>query len=72
MSIKIAGRSIVEENTIEHTVDLDRIQQITGVSKPRAQPEFKNDLLVGGNGGRDLAPGVNPVLVQVCTRIQVA
>lgn len=60
----------MEENTIEHAIDMDKIQQITGASKPRAQLQFKNDMLVEGSGGRDLAPGVDPVLVQVRIRIQ--
>ncbi|XP_026320774.1 activating signal cointegrator 1 [Hyposmocoma kahamanoa] len=64
MTFDFAGRQIVEENTIEHAIDMDKIQQITGASKPRAQLQFKNDMLVEGSGGRDLAPGVDPVLVQ--------
>lgn len=59
------GRQIVEDNTIEHEVDEDKIREMTASSAAGAGPRGAPAPCVGAPADRDVAPGVNAPLLQV-------
>ncbi|XP_046970213.1 activating signal cointegrator 1 [Vanessa cardui] len=62
MTFDFAGRQIVEDNTIEHEVDEDRIRDITSSSATSVQM-LRPDMLADSSD-RDVAPGVNAPMLQ--------
>ncbi|XP_045452499.1 activating signal cointegrator 1 [Melitaea cinxia] len=64
MTFDFAGRQIVEDNTIEHEVDEERIHQITNSNDTNSVQMLRPDILTNSSGDRDVAPGVNSPLLQ--------
>lgn len=62
--LQLQGRQIIEENTIDHEVDEDKIRQITSNNKNNSQ-FLAPDLLLDSSADRDVAPGVNAPLLKV-------
>ncbi|XP_061384314.1 activating signal cointegrator 1 [Danaus plexippus] len=70
MTFDFAGRQIIEENTIDHEVDEDKIRQITSNNKNNSQ-FLTPDLLLDSSADRDVAPGVNAPLLKFDTSVAV-
>ncbi|XP_045777560.1 activating signal cointegrator 1 [Maniola jurtina] len=66
MTFDFAGRQIVEDKTIDHEVDEERIRQMTANSGNTGSSTqmLRSDLLVDSSSDRDVAPGVNAPLLQ--------
>ncbi|XP_028172887.1 activating signal cointegrator 1 [Ostrinia furnacalis] len=70
MTFDFAGRQVVEDNTIDYDVDEDKIREMSGGSGTTAPPGFINHALLGTDGGRDVAPGVNASLLQFDSAVE--
>jgi hypothetical protein len=65
-----AGRQIVEDKSIEHEVDEQKISNIMTKTSGSGAPNFFNqDLFAGVSADRDVAPGINADLLQVSLTI---
>ncbi|CAG9133973.1 unnamed protein product [Plutella xylostella] len=62
INFDFAGRQIVEDTTIEHEVDEDKIREMTSARASHAG--FDTAWFGGGAADRDVAPGVNSELLQ--------
>ncbi|XP_073953304.1 activating signal cointegrator 1 [Choristoneura fumiferana] len=69
MTFDFGGRQIVDDNTIEHEVDEDKIYAITS-GGGGGGPVLQSALQVGVPSDRDVAPGVNAPLLQVPSRTE--
>ncbi|XP_063831018.1 activating signal cointegrator 1 [Ostrinia nubilalis] len=70
MTFDFAGRQVVEDNTIDYDVDEDKIREMSGGSGATAPPGFINHALLGTDGSRDVAPGVNASLLQFDSAVE--
>lgn len=71
MTFDFAGREIVEDHTIEHDVDEDRIREITGGGGGGGGGGvLRASVQVGLPSDRDVAPGVNAPLLQFDESVQ--
>lgn len=67
----LPGRQIVDDNTIEHEVDEDKIHAITS-SGAGGGSALQSALQVGVPSDRDVAPGVNAPLLQVQSAMMIS
>ncbi|CAG9563779.1 unnamed protein product [Danaus chrysippus] len=68
MTFDFAGRQIIEEKTLDHEVDEDKIRQITSNNTNSSQ-FLTPDLLLDSSADRDVAPGVNAPLLKFDTSV---
>ncbi|XP_023947876.1 activating signal cointegrator 1 [Bicyclus anynana] len=65
MTFDFGGRQIIEDNSIEHEVDEERIRQITSTGGATSDPQIlRPDMFAHSLADRDVAPGVNAPLLQ--------
>ncbi|CAG5029947.1 unnamed protein product [Parnassius apollo] len=65
MTFDFAGRQVIEDKTIDHEVDEEKVSQMTGGNRTNASGRFlSHDLLSDTSTDRDVAPGVNAPLLQ--------
>ncbi|XP_037295269.1 activating signal cointegrator 1-like [Manduca sexta] len=62
MTFDFAGRQIVEDKTIDHDVDEEKIRNMTSSNTGRNLQQ--NNMFVGVASDRDVAPGINAPLLQ--------